>query len=356
MRTGKHRRRTVFRRRWLRIALLTLVVIGLLFSGTAYAGFRYDQARADRILPGVTVGGLSVGGFTRAEAIEAVSRHVDRTLKRPIVVEAAGEQLSIAPGDLGTSTDVASAVDAALDVASEFSWTRRVMARLWNQGIGRAIALEYRHDTGAVAAWLEDVAAKRNVEPQSASVDWVDGALSLQPSRAGRALKPNVAAERVLAALQAGARSVTLPFRKLEPEVSEDALGHTIVVRTSINELYLFEGVDRVRTYHVATGTPGYPTPHGRFTIINKRMNPTWVNPAPDGWGRGLPRVVGPGPGNPLGTRALDIDAPGIRIHGTYADYSIGTAASHGCIRMHIPESEELFDLVDVGTPVIIVP
>jgi lipoprotein-anchoring transpeptidase ErfK/SrfK len=56
-----------------------------------------------------------------------------------------------------------------------------------------------------------------------------------------------------------------------------------------------------------------------------------------------------------LGTRALNLDAPGIRIHGTYADSSIGTYASHGCIRMHIWDSEELFDLVDVGTPVIIV-
>jgi L,D-transpeptidase ErfK/SrfK len=65
--------------------------------------------------------------------------------------------------------------------------------------------------------------------------------------------------------------------------------------------------------------------------------------------------VIPPGPGNPLGTRALYLDAPGIRIHGTYSDESIGTYASHGCIRMHISDSEELFGIVPIGTTVLIV-
>jgi len=88
--------------------------------------------------------------------------------------------------------------------------------------------------------------------------------------------------------------------------------------------------------------------------IINKRVNPTWYNPAKDTWGKNEPDFIPPGPNNPLGTRALDLDAPGIRIHGTYADSSIGTYASHGCIRMYIPDSEDLFDRVVVGTLVII--
>jgi L,D-transpeptidase ErfK/SrfK len=88
--------------------------------------------------------------------------------------------------------------------------------------------------------------------------------------------------------------------------------------------------------------------------IVNKRINPTWVNPAKDTWGAGEPDFIPPGPDNPLGTRAMDLSAPGIRIHGTPADYSIGHYASHGCIRMHIWEAEDLFNRVQVGTPVII--
>jgi lipoprotein-anchoring transpeptidase ErfK/SrfK len=356
MRRGKHRRRTVLGPRWLRIGLLTLVVLGLVFSGTAYAGFRYDRAHFDRILPGVTIGGVSVAGMTRAEAIAAVGAEVEGRLERPITVTAAGERLSITPEALGTTADVPAAVDQALGMTDEFSWTRRVIARLWNRGVGRAVDLPVQHDEAAIAAWLGRIADARNVTPEDASVDWVDGELALSVSKPGRALRRGLGTRATLAALEGEATTLTLPFKRLVPKVTEENLGHTIVVRTSMNALYLFDGLELAKEYGVATGTPGYPTPHGHFTIVNKRYNPTWVNPAPNGWGRGMPASIGPGPGNPLGTRALDLDAPGIRIHGTYADYSIGTAASHGCIRMHIAQSEELFEIVDVGTPVIIVP
>ena len=65
--------------------------------------------------------------------------------------------------------------------------------------------------------------------------------------------------------------------------------------------------------------------------------------------------LLPPGPGNPLGTRAMYLNAPGIRIHGTYDDASIGTYASHGCVRMHIPDAEWMFNTVDIGTPVLII-
>jgi hypothetical protein len=88
---------------------------------------------------------------------------------------------------------------------------------------------------------------------------------------------------------------------------------------------------------------------------ILKRRNPTWVNPDPSGWGASLPPRIGPGPRNPLGTRAMNLSTPGIRIHGTSNVASLGTSASHGCIRMSIPEAEELFEKVDQGTPVVII-
>jgi lipoprotein-anchoring transpeptidase ErfK/SrfK len=56
------------------------------------------------------------------------------------------------------------------------------------------------------------------------------------------------------------------------------------------------------------------------------------------------------GPSNPLGTRALYLDAPGIRIHGTSASYSIGSYASHGCVRMFMGDVEELYEIVPIGT------
>ncbi len=352
MRRGRHRRNG---QRSLRIVVLTLLVLGLAFSGTAYAGYRYDLARADRILPGVSIDGVDVGWLTRDEAISALRSRVEDRLGREIEVQAGGATLTVTPGDLGSAADVAAAVDDALDVSHSYSWVSRVLARLWNRPVGREVPIAYQHDEASVAAWLERVAGERNVSPRSASVDWIDDHVAITRSRQGRALKRALAAEAVLKALDESASAFTLPFKRLAPAVTEETLGHTIVVRTGVNKLMLFDGLKMVKEYAVATGTPGYPTPHGHFEIINKRMNPTWVNPAPNGWGASLPASIGPGPGNPLGTRALDLDAPGIRIHGTYADDSIGSWASHGCIRMHIPESEELFGIVDVGTSVVIV-
>jgi lipoprotein-anchoring transpeptidase ErfK/SrfK len=87
--------------------------------------------------------------------------------------------------------------------------------------------------------------------------------------------------------------------------------------------------------------------------VVNMQRNPTWT-PPDSRWAAGLGPVP-PGPGNPLGTRWIGISSPGIGIHGTPADSSIGTRASHGCIRMHIPDVERVFSMVSVGTTVRIV-
>ncbi len=134
------------------------------------------------------------------------------------------------------------------------------------------------------------------------------------------------------------------------------SLGNSIVVDISANTLQLYDGLKVEKEFRVATGTPQYPTPVGTFEIVDKKENPTWYNPAPDTWGADLPPSIGPGPGNPLGTRAMYLNAPGIRIHGTWDDSSIGTAASHGCIRMHVQDSEALYPLVPIGTRVIVMP
>jgi L,D-transpeptidase ErfK/SrfK len=142
----------------------------------------------------------------------------------------------------------------------------------------------------------------------------------------------------------------------VQPKVADDTLGRTIVVRVDRNELDLYDGFHVMRTWNVATAKPGFTTPVGDWTIYDKQVDPTWHNPAPDGWGAGEPLVVGPGPGNPMGPRALYITAPGlIRIHGTSDPASIGRYASHGCIRMQNDEVTALYPLVPVGTHVLVV-
>jgi len=120
----------------------------------------------------------------------------------------------------------------------------------------------------------------------------------------------------------------------------------------SLNQrrLTLYRDGRAYETFGVAIGMPGHETPVGAFHVVDMRKNPTWL-PPDSPWAKGLGPIP-PGPGNPLGTRWIGTSAPAVGIHGTPADWSIGTAASHGCLRMHISDNEKLYEDVVVGMPV----
>lgn len=125
-----------------------------------------------------------------------------------------------------------------------------------------------------------------------------------------------------------------------------------IVVNLGQRKLRLIRNGKVWKTYGIAVGQPAYPTPTGNYEINDKQVDPAWY-PPDSPWAAEL-STIPPGPGNPLGTRWIGTTAPAIGIHGTYADSSIGSAASHGCMRMHIPEVEELYDQVALGMKVSI--
>jgi len=124
-----------------------------------------------------------------------------------------------------------------------------------------------------------------------------------------------------------------------------------IVVNLSKFQLRLIRDGKVVANYKVAVGQPAFPTPTGTYKIVNKQRDPTWTPPPDSSWAKGLGPIP-PGPGNPLGTRWMGTSAPFVGIHGTYAASSIGSRASHGCIRMHIKDVEALYELVSVGMTV----
>ncbi|HET6494862.1 MAG TPA: L,D-transpeptidase family protein, partial [Thermoleophilia bacterium] len=130
------------------------------------------------------------------------------------------------------------------------------------------------------------------------------------------------------------------------------ALGGRIVVDLGDLQLYLYHGEKLYKSYGIAVGQAAYPTPTGSFVIVNMQVDPTWVPPDSD-WAKDA-EPIPPGPTNPLGTRWIGISYSGVGIHGTQDDSSIGSYASHGCIRMHIPDVEDLYTRVVVGMPVII--
>ena len=100
----------------------------------------------------------------------------------------------------------------------------------------------------------------------------------------------------------------------------------------------------------IAKGQPRYPTPTGSLRVTDKQVDPAWT-PPDSPWAAELDTIPA-GPGNPLGTRWIGTSRSAIGIHGTFAEGSIGTAASHGCIRMRIADVEQLFRHVRIGTPI----
>ena len=336
------------------VLLVALSVLLLSVAGSAVAAYRYDRSTVSRIMPGVHIAGIDVGDMTRAEAAERVRTDVERRLSRHLVIEAGGRVWDRTLGDLGMSADVDAAVDRAMEVGRGFSWLTRVFHRVANKPVERSIDVELAFDDTPIKDFVRTAFHALKVEPTSASLALVDGEPQMLEGTPGRELKTWVSRRMLADAVQGGVSRVELPMVAVRPEVTEENLGRTITVDLSTNTLRLYDGFDVIRTYSVATAMQGYETPPGTWTIYNKVENPTWVNGAKDTWGADLPDEIPPGPGNPLGTRALYLDAPGIRIHGTYSDSSIGTYASHGCIRMHIPESEELYPLVPIGTKVLV--
>lgn len=130
------------------------------------------------------------------------------------------------------------------------------------------------------------------------------------------------------------------------------ALCGEIVVDLSELHLYLYRDGDLVTSYSVAAGQAKYPTPTGTYSITTMTKNPTWYPPNSE-WAKDA-KPIPPGIDNPLGTRWIGTSASGVGIHGTPDDASIGTYASHGCIRMHIWDVEDLFDRVSIGMTVVI--
>ena len=108
-----------------------------------------------------------------------------------------------------------------------------------------------------------------------------------------------------------------------------------------------------VKRYKIAHGMPAYPTPAGDFRVTFLQKDPTWLPPKGSLWAKEA-KVTPPGPGNPLGTRWIGLNSSCVGIHGTYAEWTVGTRASHGCVRMRIKDVEDLFGRVNLGTRVSI--
>ena len=337
---------------WQRVAVVVGLAVVLLATMSVAATARVS-ASSGRILAGVTIGGVDVGGMTRDEAVAAVKATTEPKLRRGVFVVAGDKRWPVTPAGLGHGAGVERAVDKAIS-GPELNWFSDIWHRLSNRPVTLSVDVARAENNAKVVRFVRGLAPKLAVAPTNASIKLVDGKVVRTKAKKGRVLDVKASTRALAKALRGDAGKVKLVTRPVAPKVTNDKLGKTIEINLSTNRLTFYDGLKVRRTYPVATGQPSFPTPQGTWEVVNKRMNPTWTNPAPDGWGADMPASIPPGPGNPLGTRAMSLNASGILIHGTYASYSVGTYASHGCIRMLLSDVEALYPQVPMGTPVLI--
>lgn len=331
--------------------LLASLLLGA--AGVSYAGYDYSRRYEGRILPGAKIAGVHVGGLRADEALTRIAGAIAPDLDRKIQLHWRDRTWTVTPRDLGARSNAEELVADALKASSDTSFVQRVRMSLFKNPLAFQREVDFSYPRGELRGFVKGIAAGLDRPARDAHIDYSTGWVEIKDAREGRTLVESKARRALLRAVNSGDSTARLTVKTLKPEVTEQAFDKVLLLHIGENKLYLYEDGKIAYSWPVATGQPEYPTPAGLYELTEKRYMPTWVNPDPDGWGASMPASIPPGPGNPLGTRALNWSAPAIRFHGTSADYSIGYNASHGCVRLHMWDVEQLYDLVDVGTPIV---
>jgi len=342
--------------RKLQITVVLLVMLLLLGAVGAYA---WDSTRKDEIAEGVTIGGVDVGGMTAREASRLVDSNLVEPLRDHVTVNFEGVKYRISPEKLRVSSDVEGMVDRALEESQEGGLPTRVIRYATGDEVDVAISPQITYSGKALTEFIATVSAEVNRDPVDASIEASSTSLAAVKGENGIAVAEDELRDRLESAVQSPhRRTVALPVETLKPEVTTADLAAQyptyLTVDRSNFELTLWQELEPVKTYTVAIGAVGFDTPVGTYNIQNMAVDPAW-NVPDSNWAGDLAGTVVPGgtAENPLKERWLGI-YDGAGIHGTDDVASLGSRASHGCVRMAIPDVIELYDQVDVGTPIYI--
>ena len=343
------------------IALILAVVLIVLSAGMSWA-VAQDYAVRDLVAQGATATGvpgqapIDLGGMTSSEARAAIQQRLVDPLLQQISVQAKPTgTYSVDPGRFVT-VDVDAMVRDAMSPTLRVSVPERVARRLADRPIHVAVPIALKIDTHKLDVWAKRFERQvgRSALDSTLTVSQV-GVLTISTCRDGYSVDHSVAYKAAYDALIHNVKAIELTIAVIKPAKTPNSFGKTIIVRRGKHRVWLYTGRKLEVTYPVAIGTPGHPTPLGLWKIVNKVKNPSWNNPHA-AWSGSMPEYIPPGPSNPLGTRALYLNASGIRFHGTNNINSVGTAASHGCMRMYMHDVEDFYPRVPIGTRVYILP
>ncbi len=335
------------------VAILALLVLGV------SAGYAYDTTQQDEIADGVTIAGVDVGGMDAEEARRAVRVQLLRPLRHSIRVGYDGDSWELHGGTLKVHADLDAAVEEALEDSREGGLPGRLVRYVTGGDVEERIGADVTYSQRAINRFVRRVAAAVNREAEDATVEPSAESLVVVKARNGRKLRDNLLTRQLHAAVLNADADHTIAARThyTKPEVTTQEVASSYPSYLTLDRgsytLRLWEDLKLAKTYTVAVGQEGLETPEGLYSIQEKEENPTWHVPESDWAGSLAGQDIPPGPSNPIKARWMGI-FEGAGIHGTEETYSLGSAASHGCVRMAIPDVEELYDRVEVGTPIYI--
>ncbi len=343
----------------MRRTTLALATLGGVFVvlGGAVAGL--SAASSGEIAPGVHVGGVQLGGLTPEEARGRLQREYLATLQQPIVVERRGKRYELSAKEARITADI----DATVAEAVRVSATDNVLESAWRSVSGsevqRSLDVHAKPSRAAVLRFVDRVRREVDREPVEAKLEFDGDTPVITPSKTGMAVDRQALAKLVTEEASDPTRQPRLvPVKTERPKLSANKIRdehHTvIVVNRGEHKLFLYKGFKVNKTYSVAVGMAGLDTPAGTYTINDKQVNPAWHVPNSAWAGDLAGTVVPPGPTNPIKARWMGF-FDGAGIHGTSDRGSIGSNASHGCVRMLEEDVIDLYDRVPVGTTIHVI-
>ncbi|MDQ6606401.1 MAG: L,D-transpeptidase/peptidoglycan binding protein, partial [Actinomycetota bacterium] len=321
------------------------------------------QGRRAVIANGVRVAGVDLGGLKLAPARRRLNRQLAASLDMPVTVRYHSRTFSLSARQAHRSVDLSALVQQALNRSRSGSIISRTFRGLFGDRLNVDIPPVYSYDRRAVREFTARIRARiaRPARDATAQPD-PGGTLAPVPSHDGVSVNSKLLSGRVRYALihPDAARSIAVPVHVVRPAVSTSQLAARypayIVVDRGTFTLRLYRRLKLSNTYPIAVGMQGLDTPAGLWHIQWMQVDPPWYVPN-DSWAGSLAgTVVPPGPSDPLKARFMSFDG-GAGIHGIDpSEYgSIGHTASHGCIRMTIPDVIDLYSKVRVGVPVYII-
>ncbi len=343
---------------WLVFGTVLTVLVVVLAGGT----YLYDHARRDTIAKGVTIDGVPVGGLSEAAALRKVQHVVIDPLNRPVTVRSDAGTWTLDARAARLTVDAQNMVAQAVQASREGSIVTRTLRSLSGGSVHRNVPLVVSYSHQAVRELTARVRTAVDRPAQDATVQPSASGLSTVPAKVGVTVAGERLGGRIEYALTgaSASRTVTVPTQTVQPKVTSAQLASEypayIVVDRGSFQLRFYEHLRLAKTYEIAVGMEGLETPAGLHKIEWKEVDPPWLVPNKAWAGALAGTTVPPGPQDPLKARFMSFDG-GAGIHGIDpSEYSsIGHDASHGCVRMRIPDVIALYSRTPVGTPVYII-